>query len=347
MHAALRNTRFWFGLLVSIAAVWFAVRGVAWSDVVAELRGADYIWLVPAGLMVLAGQVGRAARWQVLFGDRPRPSLSDSFAILSIGYLVSTVFPLRLGDPIRAWLVDTRTPARGSEAFGTIMVERAIDLLTVLALVAVIVPEPGARFLEGHLGPGPWSAPGRLGVIAAAVVALVYAAMMAVSWLGGRAGRLVAGGLEAVGVSMGAARAVGTAVAGFAVGLGTLRQPRTAALTVGWSLAIWLIGGLETWFALWAFHLDLPFAAAVFVLCGTAIFAILPSSPGYVGVFHSAAIVTLALFAAVPKDVALSFAIVLHAVVTVVLIALGALGLKMLDLAPGMLSRRLESVPEA
>ncbi|MCE7939822.1 MAG: hypothetical protein DYG90_14840 [Chloroflexi bacterium CFX6] len=130
-------------------------------------------------------------------------------------------------------------------------------------------------------------------------------------------------------------------MAGFAAGVGALAHPRAALSAAAWSLVVWVLGGLEYWVCLWAFHLDLSFAAAVFVLCGTAIFAILPSSPGYVGLFHTAVIVTLGMHAGVPKDAALSYAIVLHGVIMVVLIGLGLVGLRMMALAPREIEARL------
>jgi len=341
MYATFKNTRVWLGLAISAAALYFAVRGVAWDDLVAELGKAHYRWLAPGAALILLGQVTRACRWRVLFGDGPRPSLRDAFAILSVGYLVSGIFPLRLGDPVRAWLVDARTAARGPEALATVLVERAVDLLTVLVFLALLVPQPAARLLGGQLGPGPWADPANVRALTFGAVGLVYLGMAAVSILGGRAGRLAAAGLAGAGVSSAAAHRVGIAVAGFASGFGALRRPRVLLETAAWSLLIWWLGGIEYWVIMWAFDLEVPYNVAVFVLCGTAIFAILPSSPGYVGVFHTAVIVTLAIIADVPKDVALSYAIVLHGLVMVVLIGMGLVGLRMIGLSRRALGARL------
>src|SRR5512137_2489096 len=106
MPVLLRQPRTWLGVAVSAVALYFAVRGVAWRDLWLQLAEADYWWLLPTVAVIIAGQVARSARWQVLFGDGPRPTLRDAFAILSIGYMVSALFPLRLGDWVRAWLIE-------------------------------------------------------------------------------------------------------------------------------------------------------------------------------------------------------------------------------------------------
>jgi hypothetical protein len=60
-----------------------------------------------------------------------------------------------------------------------------------------------------------------------------------------------------------------------------------------------------------AFGLDVPVTAAVLLVVVSALGMVVPSSPGYVGVYHYLVVETLALFA-VDRSLALSFAIVAH-----------------------------------
>jgi glycosyltransferase 2 family protein len=353
MSSMLRNPRTWLGIAISVVALYFAVRGVSWRDLWAQLVGADYFWLLPAVVAIVAGQVARAVRWQVLFGSGPRPSLSDSFAILSIGYMVSALFPLRLGDWVRAWLVETRTPAGGAAALATVLVERAIDFLTVVLVLAVWVPVPASRLLQTAFGAGSWAAPGNLRLAALLIVVAVYATWVLLSLVSDRAGRTVSRALARVGMSADLARRAGALTAAFLAGFAPLRNPRTGLLAAGWSIVVWLLGGLACWLAMRSFHLYLPFAAAVFALCATALFAVLPSSPGYVGVYHSATRLGLVLYGGVyglPVSIpaVVSYAIVLHGVTMIVLIVLGVVGLGMVGLSGSELSRHLgqsEAVP--
>ena len=63
--------------------------------------------------------------------------------------------------------------------------------------------------------------------------------------------------------------------------------------------------------------------AAFLVMAGTSLVVVVPSSPGYVGVFHYAATLTLTTVFGVEKSSALSYAIVMHAFTYLWLIALG------------------------
>lgn len=347
MKTALRQPRFWLGLVVSIVAIAFAVRGVSWSELQAALADADYAWLVPGLAVIVAGQVARAVRWRALFGSGARPGLRASFEILSVGYMVSAVFPLRLGDPLRAWLIQTRTPADGAVALATVMVERAIDFLMIAVLVAVIVPVYAADMLTAELGPGPWSEPVGLSVMAVLLVLVVYAAMVAASAAGGRLGRIVSRSLAAVGVPAGAAERMGLAATRFAGGFAPLRQPRHLVAVTGWTLVVWLLGATSNWVFLRAFVPEATFGAALVVLGTTALFAVLPSSPGYVGVFHSAVRLALAAVGGVASETALAYAIVLHGVTIATLILLGVGSLWALGLSGAELGRRLEAVEGA
>lgn len=341
MRNLLKNRRAWLGLAVSAVAIAVAVRGVRWPDLAAALAGAHYVWLVPALGMVVLGQLARTRRWQSLFAADGRPGFRIAFDILNVGYMVSAVFPLRLGDPVRAWLIDTRTEVRGSSALATVMVERAIDLLMVMALLALIVPEPAARLLGGSLGPGPWSAASQLGLITFVMIMGVYVGLWIVSTLGRRAGRLTGDALRRLGFASALAERAGGLVTGFADGFAPLRSPRTALLAIGWTLVVWMIGGLETWWMFRAFEIDLPFAAAVFMLGTTALAAILPSSPGYFGVFHSAVVVALGAYG-VPQATALGYALVLHAATMVVLVGMGIWSLWRLGISRQDLSEHLQ-----
>ncbi len=352
MRSQLRSPRVWVGLVLSVVTLYLALRGVDLQELRRALVGADYVWLIPAVGIVVVGQLARAARWQVLFGTGARPDFRASFAILSVGYLVSNLLPLRLGDPLRAWLVETRTPAGGAEAMATLLVERAIDFLTIVALLAIWVPVPASRLLRDELGAGEWAEPVGLRLVVAVLVALVYITWVLVSIAGPAAGRSTTRILRRLGAPERLSDQAGRLVSGFAAGFAPLRRPRTAIFTVSWTILVWLIGGCGYWLIMRSFDLRLPFAAAVFCLGATALFAVLPSSPGYIGVFHYAIRVGLAIYSEGWQDpisdaTALSYAIVLHGITVLTLLVVGVIGIRMLHLTSREIGRGLDRSVEA
>jgi uncharacterized membrane protein YbhN (UPF0104 family) len=109
-------------------------------------------------------------------------------------------------------------------------------------------------------------------------------------------------------------------------GLAALGSWRRAVGVLAWSLAIWLGTALQFYAVMQAMRLQLPFAAALTVLCLTSLGMVVPSSPGYVGVFEYITVVALSLFA-VGREAALGYALVLHALSYVSLAILGVAAL--------------------
>jgi uncharacterized membrane protein YbhN (UPF0104 family) len=83
-----------------------------------------------------------------------------------------------------------------------------------------------------------------------------------------------------------------------------------------------------------AFHLHLPFVAAVLVTVAINLSLVLPSAPAALGVFETATIIALRAFH-IPQADALSYAVVLHLLNLVPFLLIGAL-----LLGPAALRRR-------
>ena len=125
----MKKARFWIGILISIVALAFAFRQVDFGEVWAALAGVNY-WLLALSLVPLAlFLLLRAFRWRLLFYPQQGLRLCNLFAVINIGYLLSNIFPARLGDVARAYLIgDTEEVSRAS-AFSTVVAERVLDAL--------------------------------------------------------------------------------------------------------------------------------------------------------------------------------------------------------------------------
>ena len=128
----------WIGIGISIVALYLALLGIDLPQVKLALSQAEYVYLIPAALAVLAGVVARSVRWQVLLG--PGVSLERTFWVTGIGYLASNVLPFRLGDPIRAVVIGRGDSVSTVSALSTVVVERVLDMLTVVTLLAGLAP---------------------------------------------------------------------------------------------------------------------------------------------------------------------------------------------------------------
>ncbi|HIE38277.1 MAG TPA: flippase-like domain-containing protein, partial [Anaerolineae bacterium] len=133
-----RRWQLWMGLAISAVALVLALLGIDLPRVAETLAQADYLWLLPTALGVLVYLFARSVRWRLLLG--PEVSLSRCFWVTNIGYLVSNVLPFRLGDPARAAVIGRGGSVSTAAALSTVVVERVLDMLMVVALLAGTAP---------------------------------------------------------------------------------------------------------------------------------------------------------------------------------------------------------------
>jgi uncharacterized protein (TIRG00374 family) len=301
--------RFATGVLISVLFLFLALRNVEWAKVLNAWRGASPLGLAAGALMAVACWGIGAIRWRVLLAPAPGLRIRDTFAYISIGYLANTVLPFRLGELARATLIGRKKGLGIGRALGSIAVERVFDLLTVIAItlwLALLMEIPPA--LQAGLA----------SMIGLALVAL--AMLLALSLNQERLHRLTAVMARFVPHRV-AERIMGLATS-FAGGAGAIRRPARLAAVAGLSAALWAVAGVATLIWVRAFNLAAPWYAGYFVLVVVNLGSSIPSSPGYIGVYHYLAVLALSMW--VPeRGPALAYAIGTHALITVANISLG------------------------
>lgn len=119
-----------------------------WERLSADLDGGDWAVIGAAAAVQLVGHVLRAARTKVPLDNVRRGSLAGQFRHLTIGYLFNVVWPFRIGEVIRAYLIAKTVRISFLYTLLAVVLERLIDVVLVsvalLVFVAVVgVPEGG------------------------------------------------------------------------------------------------------------------------------------------------------------------------------------------------------------
>ncbi|MEX2080697.1 MAG: lysylphosphatidylglycerol synthase transmembrane domain-containing protein, partial [Dehalococcoidia bacterium] len=109
----------------------------------------------------------------------------------------------------------------------------------------------------------------------------------------------------------------------FAEGWSRLFTLRHVPRIWGWSAIAWLGAFAINYCLMLALGIDAPFTVAVLLTCTTNLAMLIPSSPGYIGVFHAAATLSLLPFG-VGSSLAFSFAVLAHLVNVLPVSILGA-----------------------
>jgi uncharacterized protein (TIRG00374 family) len=317
-HPSRKRWILWIGVVVSVAALILAVRGIDLDRVKSAFAQADYVYLLPAGFSLLAYLVVRSVRWRILLGGGV--SLTRCFWITNVGYLVSNVFPFRLGDPARAVAVGVDGKVKVSATLTTVVVERVLDMLMVVSLLAVSLP-----FIEEA---GVLRQAGLLAAVAAvvALVGLLLAALRP-QWIR----RLAAGCLGRV-PRLDPQRWLAM-LDGLLDGLTALRSPRRLAELLFWSVVTWLFVVGYYWAMLWAFLDEPPLVQGAFLTSAIGLGMAIPAAPGAMGVFEAVARVALEVPFGVPTDEAVVVAFGSHAYQYILSNLLGLAGLAQLGLS--------------
>ena len=284
-------------IAVSLVFLVLALRGVQFDALWGALRQANYIWLVPAILLTVNTLLIKAWRWQLMFRPEYRLPFGSVFTALSAGYLASNVLPARLGEIVSVVLLVSDEPVSVARTLSTLIVTRLLDLLSLLVILVGLLP-----FVS--LPPDMLTAAQGLGVAALfGVVAIVL-----LSFWRDAALRLAQRVLRHIRPLDRPAvyASLGHLVDGFAL----LRRP-LGLLLIAITFLAWVSIIVTSWACAQAFHLDVPLTALIFANIVTALGMLVPSSPGYIGVFHYLVTVALAPFG-VPKEIALGYAIVWH-----------------------------------
>jgi uncharacterized protein (TIRG00374 family) len=287
------------GLVVSAVFAYLAARDIRVGQVWAALRASNYWWLVPALAMLAFANLLRAHRWRFLFIRETRPALASAARAMLIGQFFNNILPARAGEAAR--IVSLRQSSRTSraEAAGTVLVERAFDVLCVLVLLFVLLPWlPHVSWL--------WAA----SVLAIALSAGVVVPVVVLARYGDRPLRAALRALARLRLVR-AERAERIAV-NLVQGMAALRRPRLALAALGLTAFSWVVLGISAWFVMRGFGLGLSPVAGLLATIATGLGMIIPSSPAAVGVFEAAAIVALNAYG-IADSQALSYALVLHA----------------------------------
>ncbi len=356
----MKRARFWIGIAISLLALAFAFRQVDFRAVGAALAGVRYGWLALSLVPLTLFLVLRAFRWRVLFYPTQGLRVANLFAVINIGYLLSNILPARLGDVARAYLIGDTEQVSRSTAFSTVVAERVLDALCAVAgffLVLPFAPVPDWMVRSGVV-----VGLAALVAVAAFVVLvrrrawtlrLLDRVLRAVHWPDTPtmarfwAGLAQRTHLKALSRLPWADRERLAQTAGSLIdGLAGITTLRLGLPLLGWSAAIWGVLAACYWVSLQAFDPSQPYVAGLAVASVTALGMTVPSSPGFIGVFEALTRETMVLFGMGPV-LALSYALVTHAVIYVVLSILGLVGMAQQNLTYRQIQARITAAAEA
>lgn len=325
----MKNKKVWIGIGISVISLYLVARQMQWKEVWDALQGVNAFWII-AGVGVFAvSMVGRAMRWRALLYPRTDLRLSALFDVMNMGYLLSNIFPARLGDVARAYLLSQVENVEAGRVLSSVIVERITDVLTVLLFLMILLPFVP---LPGWLIKGSMAAAFAAILLAVVLIAVSYQKERITQIYRAVASRIPILDREVL-YSL-----LKSVIDGFAV----LRTPEIGPQMFGWSLFAWAFTVLFQFTVALAFRESAANLAdlriATFTICAIAFGMMIPASPGYVGVYELIMVESLKLFG-IGEGTALGYTLVVHALNYIVLTLLGIFGMLRQGVSFGQMTR--------
>jgi hypothetical protein len=291
-------------IVVSVAlAVWLlylAVTNIDWSNFLTTLKNARYGYLPIVFLWSSIGYFIRALRLRVLLASKKRLPLLHVFFANMAGYLGNNVLPARGGELVRASYLARQSNLSFSFSFAVGLVERFVDMITliVLGLLALAITGIGPVALQNAL-----KGASILGLVGLLIVFIFprFATQLK-RWV-----------MALPLLKKAHKRQLANSVQDFLNGFKALNDFERATEFMGLTGLIWLMDTIGTVMLAYILKIPLLFQQALVLLAALGLSSVIPSTPGYVGVYQFVAFTVLVPFR-VSKADALAYILIFQIV---------------------------------
>lgn len=290
------------GVLISLIFLAVAFRNLDPQAFLGAVGDVNFGWLLLGTVVYALAVTVIAWRWQFLLAAfRPVP-LFPLTRIVAIGYMGNNIYPFRAGEALRIFLLKRNHDVPVTGAATTVVVERIFDGIVMLSFILI------GLFLVDVQSDNVQTVATIAAVlfIPAVVIFMLLAAFP--NMLRALVQRIASLLPEAL------AKIIYGVSNGIIEGLSGLRSPLHLLGAIVTSYATWAIEAAVYLLVMQAFGLELGYGAALLVVGTVNLAGLIPASPGQFGVYEFF-VSTVLIALAIPDDIALAYAIVVHIVI--------------------------------
>jgi glycosyltransferase 2 family protein len=304
---SLLNWKTFVGLLITAAALYFALRGQDISRIITGIKQADKAWLLASTFFATIVFWLRAWRWHTLLEPvAPTTRFRSRLAATTIGFMANNLIPLRVGEFARAYALSRQERVSMVASMGSIVVERLFDAIFIFTFLFLSPMLPG--FPLGTLDAGLQRTLASATVIVLPAFLLICISFVlwprqSVSLFEATVGRVLPHGIR---------RPVVDALESFVAGFQALRSVRLITVGMFQTVVHWTVNALVFWCGFKAFGIQPSYAGALFLQSVLALAVSIPQGPGFFGVYQLAASAVLQPIFGASRDSALAFGFGVH-----------------------------------
>ena len=291
------NPKAIIGIIISLGGIYWAFKDFQFHEFANSIQKVNYIYLLLATLFLWGSVWLRALRWRWLFKINGLPTTVSLYRAELMGYFGNNVLPLRLGELMRAYLIGREWNLSKNYVFGTVVLERILDALTLVFFsFLLIIFYPLEESVREYIILG--------GGITSVSILILLVILHHIKTIQGN-------------------HKILNILKQMIDGVLSISKGSLLPVTIV-SILIWSIYYLDVYLLQYAFGFNLSFPQVLMILVLSSLVLAIPSAPGMIGTFHASVKYTMVdLFGFAPHD-GNSFAIFLHAYGYILLTLLGA-----------------------
>jgi len=301
------DLKFLAGIGISLFFLVLLFRKIDFAQLLSTLKSLDWRYLLAAILITFVSYSLRAVRWHYLVLPLKKAAPRNLLSATIICYMANNLLPARLGEFIRAYLLAEKENLEASSVFATLVLDRLFDGFSVLIILLItfftVRLPSGMENVQRGLVTGGYVT---FALYVTVIIFLVFLKRRTATTLSFTSKLLKPFPAK---VSDKVIPVLGSFISGIRL---TSNPKELFALMFSsaliWGTAVWPVDLL-----LKSFRIYLPLAASMFILVFLVFAVMVPASPGYIGTYHAACMYGLMAFN-VPKELALSVAIVIHSI---------------------------------
>lgn len=333
------------GILISGYLIYVLFHKIDFARLVEVLKTANYWWLLPNILLIIFTMYQRAYRWKFMLLPIKQVEFPTLLAATCVGFMANNVLPARLGEFVRAYSLSSQDKEISKSAsLATIFVERMIfDLVALLIIFGGVLffSENLRAQLETNLDFGKQIIYGAKLAIFVAIGGLLFMILLALK--PSQVGNLLTKYLFFIPDKI--KDIIKSTVEKFSHGLRFLTDYKAVLNVTFQTLVIWLLMGFSNYFVFLTFGFNIPVEASFVLLVVVSILIMVPSTPGFLGVYHYGVVISLGVYGVTDEE-ARACAIVLHAAQYLVVTLMGFYFLKKEHLSLKSLEETAEQAVE-
>jgi uncharacterized protein (TIRG00374 family) len=343
----LRDPKVYLGIAVSLFFFWLAFRKIDPAETWRAMISANLWCVLGIAAIVVSMLFIRGHRWTLFLRPIKRVSGIQLGWSTCIGFALNNLLPARLGEVARSLSASRKTGVTFGAAFGTVVVERIYDTLSVLVLFALSLyvwdfSAPMAKLTMAiHDKFGVNLTQRGIAINFSILVGGLVTIIVLLKWQTERTLRVAGFFLKPLPEKWRAKFLGG--LRNFIGGLTQTTNPLEIVWILVISFGLWIISIYTAYLGLLACGIPASLTDSFFVLMSFAIAVSIPASPGYFGTFEFLSATAIVLVSNVSWDKAMGAAIVLHLSNYVPQTALGLFALA----REGLSLKEIEEIPPA